>query len=52
MSEVPLYINKIEVLKVVKGYLAHKKTLTPLRLPNDHRQRPTAGSEGGAVSCE
>ena len=35
-----------------QGYLAHKKTPTPLGPPYDPRHRPTVGSHGGAVSYE
>ena len=31
----------------LQGYLAHKKTLTPLRPPKDSRRRPTEGYLGG-----
>ena len=36
----------------LQGYLAHKKTPTPLRTPWDTRHRPTVGSSGGAFSYE
>jgi len=36
----------------VQGYLAHKKTPTPLGPPQDPRHRPTVGSQGGALSYE
>ena len=35
----------------IQGYLAHKKTPTPLGPPQDPRHRPTLGSYGGAFSC-
>ena len=38
--------------KVLQGYLAHKKTPTPLGPPYDPRQRSTVGSLGGAFSYE
>jgi len=34
----------------IQGYLAHKKTPTPLGPPQDPRHRPTVGSYGVAVS--
>ena len=37
-------------LKNVQGYLAHKKTPTPLGPPQDPRHRPTVGSYGGVFS--
>jgi len=36
----------------LQGYLAHKKTPTPLGPPYDPRHRPTVGSSGGAFSYE
>ena len=36
----------------IQGYLAHKKTPTPLGPPYDPRHGPTVGSYGVAVSCE
>ena len=39
-------------LRVVQGYLAQKKTPTPLSSPYDPRHRPTVGSSGGAFSCQ
>ena len=35
-----------------QGYLAHKKTPTPLGPPYDPRHMPTVGPQGGAFSCE
>ena len=35
----------------LQGNLAHEKTPTPLRPPQDPRHRPTVGSLGGAFSC-
>ena len=39
-------------VECVQGYLAHKKTLTPLGLPQGPRQRPTVGSYEEVVSFE
>ena len=39
-------------LRVLQGYLAHKKTPSPLGPPQGPRHSPTVGSQGGAVSCE
>ena len=36
----------------LQGYLAHKKTPTPLGPPQDPCHRPTVGSHGGAFSCK
>ena len=36
----------------LQGYLAHKKTPTPLGHPYGPRHSPTVGSKGGAVSYE
>ena len=38
--------------QTLQGYLAYKKTPTPLGPPQDPRHRPTAGSLGGAFSYE
>jgi len=49
MSEVPLYecVRTLEARCVatrVQGYLAHKKTPTPLGPPQGPRHMPTVGS--------
>ena len=36
--------RKLWIRLGVQGYLAHKKTPTPLGPPQDPRQRPTEGS--------
>ena len=36
----------------IQGYLAHKKTPTPLGHPQDPRHTPAVGSWGGAFSHE
>ena len=38
--------------QTIQGYLAHKKTPTPLGPPQDPMHSPTVGSCGGAVSYE
>ena len=38
--------------KPLHGYLAHKKTPTPLGAPQDPRHRPTVRSKGVAFSCK
>ena len=57
MSEVPLYLKTKctdlpSLLCGLQGYLANKKTPTPLGPPLDPRHRPTVGSLGGAVSYD
>ena len=47
-----LGLLKLLNLLEAQGYLAQKKTPTPLGLSQDPRHRPTVGSWGGAFSCQ
>ena len=57
MSEVPLHVAAAVLVPIkfcspLQGYLAHKKTLTPIGPRQGPMYSPTVGSEEGGVSYE
>ena len=44
--------SQISTWSDLPGYLADKKTPTPIETPQDPGHRPTAGSWGSAFSCK